>query len=104
MRTIYRCLVFALGPLFLAFAAQVAWGQGSSVAIVNGVPISEADLEFAAAELREEVEKLPPATRRQALVEYMPMPLVQAEGTSGTGACRRSVIAWSTAGAPRAAR
>jgi hypothetical protein len=34
----------------------------------------------------------------------MPMPLVQVDGTSGRGGCRRSVSAWSAADAPRAAR
>ena len=37
-------------------------------------------------------------------MNYIPMPLVQVAGTSGSAACRRSVSAWSAAGAPRAAR
>jgi two-component system CheB/CheR fusion protein len=37
-------------------------------------------------------------------IEGIPMPLVQAGETSGIATCRRSVSAWSTAGAPRVAR
>jgi hypothetical protein len=45
-------------------------------------------------------------TPREVRIPFsvVPMPLVQADETSGSAACRRSVSAWSAAGAPRAAR
>lgn len=35
---------------------------------------------------------------------HLPIPLVQVAETIGSAACRRSVIAWSEEGEPRAAR
>jgi peptidyl-prolyl cis-trans isomerase C len=64
---------FSLLPLAAAalLLAATAHAQTTPVAIVNGKPISEADMKLAETEIGPDIASLPDATKRRVLVEYL---------------------------------
>ena len=70
-----RRLVALAAAVFIAFvgpaAPAAAQDGGTVVAIINGEPITEADLALAAAEFGDQLNQIAPASRRAALVDLL---------------------------------
>jgi peptidyl-prolyl cis-trans isomerase C len=77
---------------FLAIAAPAA-AQNPSTTVLNGVPITDADLALAAAEFADQIGQVPEANRRAALIDLIINIRLSSAAAEASGLDKQDVVA-----------